>query len=330
MKQMQMKTTASLILIILFSSLLIAGSSADTGTYRITDYTVTLAPKLSGEIAMDYSQTWLVTGGNIPWVTVGLPNSNYQIKGWGGAAKKVSNANEGSWYGARIDLDRNYLPNERFTYNFSIVQRNLMESRSDGYWLEFTPGWYDRAAIDKMSIKVISPIDIKNATASPDPASWQGRTLIFSKSNLPMGEKYKVSVKFPKNAPFYVQAKPPQSTQSPPSIWNRLFTFILVLIFVAVMFAIDYYTKNDDDGYWDYGGPIIYSGHKSGGSGGGKNHKTGGSGGFGGRSSSCACVSCACACACACAGGGGGGGAGCAKKWLHFCKKCGDQQAMNR
>jgi len=70
-------------------------------------------------------QTWLVTGGNIPWVTVGLANANYQIISWGGAAKTVSNGNEGDWYGARVDLNKNYLPNEKFTYNFTIIQRNF-------------------------------------------------------------------------------------------------------------------------------------------------------------------------------------------------------------
>lgn len=53
-----------LIAFILLASLLIATNSlADTGTYRIIDYSVALNPKLNGEILMDYSQTWLVTGG---------------------------------------------------------------------------------------------------------------------------------------------------------------------------------------------------------------------------------------------------------------------------
>ena len=84
----------NLIAFILLASLLIATNClADTGTYRIIDYSVTLNPRPNGEILMDYSQTWLVTSGYIPWVTVGLTNANYQILSWGGAAKKVSNGN---------------------------------------------------------------------------------------------------------------------------------------------------------------------------------------------------------------------------------------------
>ena len=56
------------------------------------------------------------------------------------------------------------------------------------------------ATIDKLSIKVISPVDLKNVTTDPKPVSIDGRILIFSKNNLGIGEQYKISVKFPKDA----------------------------------------------------------------------------------------------------------------------------------
>ena len=319
MKQMP----GNLILFILLASLLMATNCvADTGTYRITDYSVTLNPKPNGEVVMDYSQTWLVTGGNIPWVTVGLANANYQIVGWGGAAKTVSNGNDGSWIGARVDLDKKYLPNEIFKYNFSIIQRNLISQRSNGYSIVFTPGWYDRCTIDKLSLKVISPIDLLNVTTDPKPAATVGRTIMFSKNNLGMGERYQISVNFLKSALFKV---PAQAPQSPPSGWNSPILLIFLVIIIGVIFVAYYYSIHPSDSYHDYSGPVVSTGgirreirsHE--------NHDSGGSGAFGGRASSCACVSCACACACACAGGGGGG-AGCAKKWRHFCNKCDDPQ----
>jgi len=314
----------NLILFILLASLLMATNCvADTGTYRITDYSVTLNPKPNGEVLMDYSQTWLVTGGNIPWVTVGLANANYQIVGWGGAAKTVSNGNEGDWYGARVDLNKNYMPNEKFTYNFTIVQRNLIDQRSNGYSIVFTPGWYDRSTIDKLSIKVISPIDLKNVTADPKPVETVGRTLVFSKNNLGMGERYKISVNFLKSALFKVPAQSPQSPQPPQSGWNSLVLLFLLVIGVGVILVAYYYSIHPNDSYYDYGGPVVSTGGIRRRIGSHEDHSSGGSGGFGGRASSCACVSCACACACA---GGGGGGAGCAKKWLHFCNKCEDPQ----
>ena len=319
MKQMP----GNLILFILLASLLMATNCvADTGTYRITDYSVALNPKPNGEVVMDYSQTWLVTGGNIPWVTVGLANANYQIVGWDGAAKTVSNGNEGDWYGARVDLDKNYLLNEKFTYNFTIIQRNLISQRSDGYSIVFTPGWYDRCTIDELSLKVISPIDLLNVTADPKPAETVGRTLVFSKNNLGMGERYKISVNFPKNASFKMPA------QAPKSGWDFLVPLIGVVIFFAFIILLNYakyYSSRlpNDSYYQDYSGPVVSTGGIRRRIGSHEDHSSGGSGAFGGRASSCACVSCACACACA---GGGGGGAGCAKKWLHFCNKCEDPQ----
>jgi hypothetical protein len=320
MKQMP----GNLILFILLASLLMATNCvADTGTYRITDYSVTLNPKPNGEVVMDYSQTWLVTGGNIPWVTVGLANANYQIVDWGGAAKTVSNGNEGGWYGARVDLNKNYLANEKFTYNFTIVQRNLISQRSNGYSIVFTPGWYDRSTIDKMSIKVISPIDLLNVTADPKPAETVGRTLVFSKNNLGMGERYRISVNFLKSELFKVPSQSPKSPQSPESGWDSLVILILLVIIVGVILVVYYYSIHPSYYYHDYGGPVVSTGGIRRGMRSHEDHSSGGSGGFGGRASSCACVSCACACACA---GGGGGGAGCAKKWLHFCNKCEDPQ----
>lgn len=309
----------NLIAFILLASLLMATNClADTGTYRIIDYNVTLNPRPNGEILMDYSQTWLVTSGYIPWVTVGLTNANYQILSWGGAAKRVGNGNEGSWYGARVELDKNYRPNEVFTYNFTIIQRNLLNQKPDGHEILFTPGWYDRSTIEKLSIRVVSPTDLMNVTANPKPVASEGRALLFSKNNLGMGERYKISVQFPKEAGFKML---PHSTQSRnESRDNPVIPFIIIVFIFAVIFLALYFDWTKDS-YNDYDGPVVSSGRI--GRGGQRGHDSGGSGGFGGRASSCACVSCDCACACACAGGGG---AGCSKKWLHSCNKCDNPQ----
>ena len=324
------KIPASMGVIILFSWLLMTiNSVADTGTYQIIDYSVALNPRPNGDVVMDYSQTWQVTGGDIPWVTVGLANADYKITGWGGAANRVSNGNDGSWYGARVDLNKDYLPNEKFTYNFTIIQRNLIDSRSDGNWIVFTPGWYDRSSIEKMSIKVISPVDPKNVSADPRTSAVEGRTLVFIKNNLGQGERFKVSVKFPKNAFNAIQnkASPNKGANSDNNDFPLLFLFITIIIIVILIGVHYIFSGNPEDGYQDYGGPVISSGRIRRGIRSHERHDTGGSGGFGGRASSCACVSCACACACA---GGGGGGAGCAKKWLHFCNKCDDPEYSDK
>ena len=54
---------------------------ADTGTYKIDNYTVTLTPQSDGSVNISYYQQWTVLSGNIPWITVGLPNTFYTITG---------------------------------------------------------------------------------------------------------------------------------------------------------------------------------------------------------------------------------------------------------
>ena len=54
-----------------------APALADTGTYRITDYTVQLEPQNDGTVRITITQDWIVNSGSIPWVTIGLPNSHF-------------------------------------------------------------------------------------------------------------------------------------------------------------------------------------------------------------------------------------------------------------
>ena len=56
---------------------------ADTGTYKIDNYTVTLTPQSDGSVDISYYQQWTVLSGNIPWITVGLPNTSYTVTGSG-------------------------------------------------------------------------------------------------------------------------------------------------------------------------------------------------------------------------------------------------------
>lgn len=323
-----MKKTIILILIC-YGMLLVPNVIADdTGTYQIQNYNVVLTPHYNGDITISYEQKWLVTGGHIPWVTVGLPTSNYDIQDFGGAAKTVKSDNQGSWDGVRVDLDHDYQPQENFGFNFTIVQHGLMEKSGEGYRLVYTPGWYDRAFIDDLTIKLVSPAKVNELKTDPQPNSVSGQEVVWTRKSLGKGEKFTVSINFPNGT--YNQ------TLMNKSAGGDIAWFIIVIFILAVLFLVgmaissdhgsgysgsNYSSdkrkrrrKEDDDGYTS---PGIYSGVSTGSS---HNHSSGGGGGFGGRSTSCACA-CACvSCACACAGGGGGG-AGC-KKSHHFCEKC--------
>lgn len=332
MKKMKIMKKTYVILILVVICFILPVSSvlaADTGTYQIQNYNVVLTPHYNGDITISYEQKWLVTGGHIPWVTVGLPTSNYDIQDFGGAAKTVKSDNQGGWDGVRVDLDRDYQPQENFGFNFTIIQHGLLEKSGDGYRLVYTPGWYDRAFTDDLTVKLVSPSKVNELKTDPQPNSISGQDVVWTRKSLGKGEKLTISINFPNGT--YNQTLMDKSAHGGDAGW-LIFAVIIVVLFLIGIAA----TSSDDSsgyssshsGYGDkrrrrrkedddeYTSPGIYSGASKGSS--HSSHSSGGGGGFGGRSTSCACACVSCACACACAGGGG---AGC-KKPYHLCEKC--------
>jgi hypothetical protein len=171
--------------------------SADTGTYRITDYVVTLEPQSSGEVRITCEQKWLVTGGNIPWITVGLPNSHFSVENYGEAAAKAYADNSGSWTGVRIDLDKTYLANETFSIKFTVLQNNILERLTDEkkWRIDYTPGWYDRAKIDHLQINLVSPVAVETYSLVDPLSTTSGdNTITWEKTNISPGGKFNIRV----------------------------------------------------------------------------------------------------------------------------------------
>jgi len=168
---------------------------ADTGTYRITDYHVRLEPQNDGTVRITITQNWIVNSGNIPWITVGLPNSHFAIEGKGDAANKVSADNSGGFTGVRIDLDKSYLPGETFRIQFTVLQSNLVERLPDqNQWrIAYTPGWYDNAFIDHMQIDMVSPVDVGSYSSMvPQPSSTANNIFTWEQTNLTPGAHFTV------------------------------------------------------------------------------------------------------------------------------------------
>ena len=170
---------------------------ADTGTYRIMDYTVILQPQSDGQVKITVTQQWQVNGGDIPWVTVGLPNSYFSVEDFGGAAAKVSPANDSGFSGVRIDLDKDYTAGQTFNINFTVLQQNLLERLTEEkkWRISYTPGWYDRAAIDHLRIDLVSPIDYQSySLLSPTPTSVSGNVLTWEHLNLSPGGRFTITM----------------------------------------------------------------------------------------------------------------------------------------
>ncbi len=302
--------------VLLFACLLLVLASpiafaADTGTYRILDYRVSLAPHADGKVDIDYYQKWQVTGGHIPWTTVGTANSNFQITKHGLAVRSIRNASQGGWQGVRIDLDQDYKPGQTFEVSFSLSQSRLFYADGESYKLDFTPGWYERAFTDHLEIRIKPFAPLANIKADPGPTTKTTEELIWSESRLGEGEKYQVSIAFPKK--LVTKAIPEGNLKQ--GVSPGLILLIVVIVFLLIIF-FGWLASQTEDGDGGYSGGGIFGG---GGSGGGGGRDTGGGGGFGGRASSCACACVSCACACACAGGGA---AGCARKLEHRCPLC--------
>lgn len=290
---------------------------ADTGTYRILDYKVNLTPHSDGIVEIHYYQKWQVTGGHIPWITVGLPNSNFQIPPYkvSGAITKIAPANEGDWSGVRLDLNKDYQPGETFEISFAVLQNKLFYSDEENYKLDFTPGWYDQAFIDSLTITIKFFAKIETIKTNPKPHTVAGEELIWNYADLGKGQKVSVSAAFPKKLfPQEISKDNVQGAMSGGMI-VAVIVLVIVVLFVLLCLALLLSSTSGGDNDKYTGGNIFYGGV----SGTSSSTTTGGGGGLGGRADSCACACVACACACACAGGGG---AGCSKKTSHSCPAC--------
>ncbi len=292
--------------------------AGDTGTYRILDYSVVLTPRSDGTVTIDYYQKWLVTGGHIPWITVGTPNSEFTITSSQGAVARIGTAGESGWSGVRIDLDRDYRPGQTFEARFSVVQRKLFYASKENYGLDFTPGWYDRAVTDTLRVRIKFFASLETVRANPRPSRVSNDELTWEKYGMGPGERFSVHVSFPVGA--FPSGIVKENLKGSRSRWTEN-PGVFAILFLAVIFLVVIVSLSSSARRYS-GGRMFYGGIPGGtfGRGGSGGHRSsGGGGGFGGASISCACACVSCACACACAGGGG---AGCSRKLEHTCPVC--------
>jgi len=285
--------------------LLAAAGRADTGTYEIRKYSVRLSVREDGVAEIAYAQTWKVTGGHVPWITVGAANRGFEILSdrLSGSAARIRSANGSGWSGVRIDLDRDYRPGEEFEVGFAILQRGLFHAAgSERYRLDFVPGWYDRARTGELTIRIEMFRDLTGAKARPAPEATEPRALEWRRSDLRPGGRLRVRVEVPRDL-FPAPIELGESTRSGRSGSAGPIAVVLVAVlggFLLVMFLAFH------RGGYGRGGRIGRNrGYRS----------------IGGCVVSCACACVACACACACAGGGA---AGCDRKLRHECPLCRD------
>ena len=226
--------------IFVLAFLLLAGmpAYADTGTYEIADYIITLEPQSDGQVRITVEQQWQVLSGSIPWVTVGLPDENFSIENYSGAVSKVSADNGGGFTGVRVDLNKDYQPGQGFGIKFTVLQGNLLERlTSDKKWrISYTPGWYDRASIDHLQINLVSPVDYQTySSVSPMPSSVNNNVVTWERLNMSPGGRLNIEVESTDGS-FLSESVPTGSSQGDGLGKSFYIVFVIILVVGFLVF----------------------------------------------------------------------------------------------
>lgn len=254
---------------------------------KIQDYTITVTPQDDGTLNILYDITWEVldskTEGPLTWVQIGLPNPNVDsITALTDNIKSIEQYNSNY---VRIDFKNSYETGNTVHFRYKIHQKNMYSLKNGKCIYEFTPGWFKKIAVDKITIKWKAGNVLEANTNTRENGYY-----IWTDS-LKKNEKLVAKIEYNENTYTglstlgefsYVQNN--NSSNS-----NSIATFVVLLVIALVFIAIG---SIGSDGYDRHRG--YYGSHSS----------------CDNYHSSCACVS-SCACACACAGGGR---AGCSKK----------------
>jgi hypothetical protein len=232
--------SAGILALVILLAITVPAIAADTGTYRIKDYIVTLEPQSSGEVQLTCEQTWQVTGGHIPWITVGLPNSDFSIKDSSGAISDISPANSSGWSGVRLDLDQDYQPGEIFNIKFTVLQGHLLERLPDkSTWrINYTPGWYDNAVTDHLKISIVAPVDIESySRIDPQPTLSAGDTVMWEQTNISKGGGFTIKIEC-MDGSFLVATSTSSEEKSVSPLTGILVIVVIAIIFIAIIALI--------------------------------------------------------------------------------------------
>lgn len=317
---------------------------ADSGDLdQITRYELTVTPQEDGTLVMTAELNWLVldsdSEGPLEWAQIGLPNSAAeQLAPLTDTIREIYT--EGSY--AVIYFDRLYYAGETVRFAFSWVQPYLYQLDEDGgVFYSYTPGWFDSANVDALSLTwnygsygTAGTVSAQGGALETGPG-----TAVLTAGPLGHGERVTLEITYtgwaaPLSEGMSADAYDGETLIDDPNEDAAMIAVIVVLVLCIMVVLLVAAAASSDE--WDggFGTPVPYvyvrglyypkgpDGRPVPGSkgvaapprvsmGGGKTHGGGAGRGGGG----CACASsCACACACACAGGGR---AGCSAKNLY-------------
>jgi Zn-finger nucleic acid-binding protein len=213
---------------------------ADTGTYTVNSQNVDLTVQTDGNVIIHYEIAMVVHSGNIPWVTVGLPSSNFEVSSSGGNAASVVSQNSGSWSGVYVTLDKTYYANERFVFSFEVLQKDFIYKYKDQQAsLLFTPCWWENAVIDHMNVTIHLPPNIESVTTTSQPTLFTISSIVWEWNDVPAGEKKSAGVLMPLSAFSHVGPGPGFSFDFlSGNSWVLWFFVVLIGGAVLVVFVV--------------------------------------------------------------------------------------------
>ena len=323
------------------------------GTDEIKNYAIDILPQDDGSLVDTYAINWCVisnSAGPLTWITVGMPNDQYEVVSSGGDVASVRPDNEGFDYKIRIDLPREVNAGDCVNFTVQVHQYGLanLDKTTNEIGFQFTPGWFDDVPVDHLQITWHLPPDATQIKSfDPQPATQNASQAVWE-SELQPGDKYPVSVVYDQAAfpnfnpdmtglPSSTAAGPsgsgystavsttnadtgapvsPAAGSGQPFSLSSLpscicMILVLILIVIFVVFRFIGSAGRSYRGGGFFGGYSGGGGWLGGGGGGASiTNRTGGGSGLFGGRG----MSCACVstgCACACAGGGR---AGCSRK----------------
>jgi hypothetical protein len=235
-KSMLRGLSAGIFALVIFLAAAVIPVRADTGTYGLSGYIVTLEPQNDGQVRITVEQQWKVLSGDIPWVTVGLPNDHFTVENSSGNVSKISTANSGGFSGVRIDLDKDYKPGQNFMIKFSVMQGNLLERLpADTKWrISYTPGWYDRSTIDHLQINLVSPVNYETySSVSPMPGSMNNNVITWERLNVSPGSRVNIVAESTDGS--FLTAAAPADTNKSSGLGATFYIIIGVILVVGLL-----------------------------------------------------------------------------------------------
>ena len=181
----------------------VSGAWAASGDLdEIESFRITVDVNDDATLSMAYHVDWKVldstSEGPLSWVRIGIPNAHYSsLEATSDTVKSIRYDSSGGSY-VRIDLDRDYYADEVASFDFKLVQDYMYQVGRDNQGeavYEFTPGWFDDAAVDDLTVRWNADKVERIA-----PAAQQDKGYYTWSTALKKGQRFTVTVGYPDDA----------------------------------------------------------------------------------------------------------------------------------